>query len=368
MSLWFILALMTAAAVFSVLWPLGRGIRPAAGGSEVAVYKDQLAEVTRDVAAGLIGSAEADAARIEIGRRLLAAADQESLQTSTSSAGYRRAISIVALVGLPLVALVLYARLGSPDLPDFPLAARTQPSSPEAASLERLIEKVQTILERNPADGRGWAVLAPVLFKVGRYDEAVQAYRKALAYDGENAARHSDLGEAVTAAANGVVTADAKTEFDRAIALDPDDVKARYFVGLAAEQDGQTAKAADLWRAMLASAPANASWKPVVQESLARVSGVRAPQLSDEQMSSVEGMGAADRGAMIRSMVDRLATRLKSNTDDVEGWLRLTRAYMVLGEKDKAAAARHEAQQALIKNPERLRQLNDGLKDMGFDG
>lgn len=367
MSLWFVLALMTVLAVFAVLWPLGRrGL--VAGGSEVAVYKDQLAEVSRDAAAELIGPAEADAARVEIGRRLLAAADQEALQVKSASPYYRRAISIVALIGLPLVAVSFYGRLGSPELPDFPLAARTQPSSPEAASVERLIEKVQTVLEKNPTDGRGWAVLAPVLFKVGRYDEAVQAYRKALAYAGESASRRVDLGEAIAAAANGIVTEDAKTEFDRALALDPADAKARYFVGLAAEQDGRNAQAAETWRALLASASADAPWRPLVQQSLARVSGVRAPQLSNEQMSSAEGLDGADRGAMIRSMVDRLATRLKTNTDDVEGWLRLTRAYMVLGEKDKAAATRHDAQQALAGKPDLLRQLNDGLKDLGFDG
>jgi len=368
MSLWFILALMTAAAVFAVLWPLGRGQKPISGGNEVAVYKDQLAEISRDAAAGLIGPVEAEAARVEIGRRLLAAADQDGDHALSPSPRYRRAISLVALVGLPLVAVVMYGRLGSPDLPDFPLAERTQPSSPESASVERLIEKVQTILEKNPADGRGWAVLAPVLFRVGRFDEAVQAYRKALVYDGDNAARRADLGEAITTAANGIVTADAKAEFDRAIALDPNDVKARYFVGLAAEQDGRNTDAADIWRAMLASAPADAAWKPAVQTSLARVSGVKAPQLSEEQMSMADGMGAADRGTMIRGMVERLATRLKTNTDDVEGWLRLTKAYMVLGEKDKAEATRHDAQQALAKDPERLRQLNDGFKDMGFDG
>jgi cytochrome c-type biogenesis protein CcmH len=368
MSLWFILALMTAAAIFAVLWPLGRSTKVASGGSEVAVYKDQLDEVTRDAQTGLIGRVEAEAARVEISRRLLAAAASEDGQASSVSPVFRRATSILALLGVPLLAVGFYLTLGSPWLPDFPLAARTPPSSPESASVERLIEQVQTILEKNPSDGRGWSVLAPVLLKVGRYDEAVQAYRKVLAYKGESASGHSDLGEAIATAANGVITADAKAEFDRALVLDPQDVKARYFTGLAAEQDGQAAKAADIWRAMLAQGPKDAPWRNLVQQSLSRASEVNAPQLSDDQMSVANGMDDAGRSAMIQGMVARLAERLKTNKDDVDGWLRLVRAYMVLGDKDKAKAAHDDAQQALTGNSDRLRQLNDGLKGLGFDG
>lgn len=368
MSLWFMLALMTAVAVFAVLWPLGRQVKRGPSASETVVYQDQLAEVARDADAGLIGPVEAEAARVEISRRLLAAATSEEGGTPTVSRSWRRAISIVALIGVPLLAAGLYIQIGSPSLPDFPLAARQQAVSPQNASIDRLIERVQAILEKNPTDGRGWNVLAPVLLKVGRYDEAVQAFRKSLAYNGETAGRHADLGEALTAAASGVVTAEAKAEFDHALALDPNESKARYFTGVAMEQDGQPAKAADIWRGMLAKAPADAPWRDLVQEALARVSGSWPPALSQEQMSMAKGMDAAGRNAMIESMVERLADRLKTNKDDVEGWLRLVRAYMVLGEKGKADAARESARQALADNPEYLRQLNDGLKGLGLDG
>ncbi|ACI93688.1 cytochrome c-type biogenesis protein CycH [Afipia carboxidovorans OM5] len=366
MSLWFLLALMTAAAVFAVLWPLGRRVSRAPQASEAVVYQDQLAEVTRDAEAGLIGPVEAEAARVEISRRLLAATDHAAQAAPTASRFSRRAVSIVALIGVPLLAIGLYLQVGSPSLPDFPLAARKQ--TPQNASLESLVAQVQGILEKNPTDGRGWNVLAPVLFKLGRFNEAVQAYRNSLTYNGETAGRHSDLGEAMTAVANGVVTAEAKAEFDRALALDPNEAKARYFTGLALEQDGQGAKAADIWRDMLAKAPADATWRPLVQEALARVSGPRAPALSNEQMAAVQGMAAGDQKALIEGMVERLAGRLKTNKDDVEGWLRLVRAYMVLGDKDKAQAAREEARQALTGTPEHLRQLNDGLKGLGLDG
>jgi len=367
MSLWFMLALMTAVAVFAVLWPLGRQIKRGPAASETAVYQDQLAEVTRDADAGLIGPVEAEAARVEISRRLLAAAAGEEGHVPAVSRSWRRAVSIVALAGLPVLAAGLYTRIGSPGLPDFPLAARQQ-MQPQKASIELLIGRVQAILEKNPKDGRGWGVLAPVLLKLGRTDEAVAAFRNALAYSEETAGRHSDLGEALTAAANGVVTADAKAEFDRALALDPNDSKARYFTGVAMEQDGQGTKAADIWRDMLAKGPADAPWRPLVQEALARVSGSRPPALSEDQMSMAKGMDAAGRGAMIEGMVARLADRLKTNKDDVEGWLRLVRAYMVLGDKAKANAARDNARQALAGNPDHLRQLNDGLKGLGLDG
>lgn len=366
MALWFVFALMTAAAAFAVLWPLGRGTAQAGEGSEAVVYKDQLAEVQRDAATGMIGKSEAEAARVEISRRLLAASDAEASATSSSSTTFRRVVAVIALVGLPLLAAGMYAQLGSPSLGDFPLAERSQ--TPVAStSMDKLVAQVENHLEKNPTDGRGWEVLAPVLVKLGRFDDAARAWRNSITYNGDSAARRADLGEAVAAASGGVVTAEAKAEFERAIALDPNEVKARYFVGLAAEQDGRKDDAANIWRAMLVSAPADAPWRPLVQDALTRI-GVAAPKLSDEDVAAAKGMTEGDRNSMIRGMVDRLATRLKDNGDDVEGWLRLVRAYMVLGERDKAQTARGDARQAVGNDAARLQQLNDGLKSLGLDG
>jgi cytochrome c-type biogenesis protein CcmH len=367
MSLWFVLALMTAMAVFAVLWPLGRRVAPG-GGSEVVVYKDQLAEIERDRASGLIGTSEADAARVEIGRRLIAAADAERVAPTSSSVTPRRVISIVALIALPVMTATTYLALGSPQLPDFPLAERTrQPTA--TASVDNLVAQVETHLEKNPTDGRGWQVLAPVLLRIGRFDDAVQAFRNSITYNGETAARRADLGEAIATAAGGVVTVEAKTEFERAVALGADDPKARYFLGLAAEQDGRTTDAVATWRAMLAGAPADAPWRPLVQSALARAGGgAVAPVLSDDELATAKGMEDKDRNAMIHGMVDRLAMRLKQNGDDVEGWLRLVRAYTVLGDLSKARAALTDARTALSGNVDRLKQFNDGLKGLGLDG
>lgn len=367
MMLWFLFALMTAAAIFAVLWPLSRDGRSQGGGNEETVYKDQLLEIERDVSAGLIGATEAQAARVEISRRLLAAIDRQRDLPARSNIGSRRIAAVVALVGIPALAFALYYPLGSPRLGDFPLAQRGR--APDATQpLENLVAQVEQHLEKNPTDGRGWSVLAPVLGRLGRFDDAIRAFRNSITYNGESAERRADLGEALVGGAGGVVTADAKAEFERAIALNPDEVKASYYLGLAAEQDGQAGKAASIWRAMLAKAPADAPWRALVRDALVRVGGSSAPALTDETVAAAKDMNESDRSAMVRGMVDRLATRLKQNGDDVEGWLRLVRAYMVMGDTEKARGASSDARQAVAGDPERLRQLNEGLKNLGLDG
>jgi cytochrome c-type biogenesis protein CcmH len=367
MTLWFVFALMTAAAIFAVLWPLGRNAQSPSDGNEANVYKDQLAEIDRDVAAGLIGTAEAEAARVEIGRRLLAAVDGEREPAIRSSLKWRRAAAVLAFVGVPVLAVATYLPLGSPELGDFPLVARAH--APDGNQpLENLVAQVEQHLEKNPSDGRGWSVLAPVLLRLGRYDDAVRACRNSIAYNGESAERRADLGETIAAAAGGIVTSEAKAEFERATALSADQAKASYYLGLAAEQDGRAGDAGSIWRAMLAKAPTDAPWRPMVQAALARLDGAAAPALSNDTMAAAKDMSENDRSAMIRGMVDRLATRLKQNGDDVDGWLRLVRAYMVMGDREKAKGALSDARQAVANDAGRLRQLNEGLKNLGLDG
>ena len=149
---------------------------------------------------------------------------------------------------------------------------------------------------------------------------------------------------------------------------DADSALTASSVGLASNVESGSLEAASIWRAMLAKAPSDAPWRPLVQAALERVGGSSAPALSDDAMAAAKDMNETDRGAMIRGMVERLASRLKQNGDDVEGWLRLVRAYMVMGDRDKAKGALTEARQAVANDAERLRQLNEGLKNLGLDG
>jgi cytochrome c-type biogenesis protein CcmH len=373
MILWVIFALMTAAAIFAVVWPLGRASRASAGGSDLAVYKDQLKEIDSDRACGLIGEAEAEAARLEISRRLLAAADAPSGASAAATGSLRserrRVAAVAALAVLTLGPLGFYIALGSPNIPGEPAFARvTTPKGHE--SIASLVSQVEAHLATSPNDGAGWAVLAPVYTRLGRFDDAVQARKKALLLNGPTATREADLGEAETAAANGVVTAEAKAAFERAVASDPKEAKARYFLGLAAEQDGMNDEAASIWRSMLAEAPTGAPWVAFVRQALARVSGgpVAAVEPSTADISAVANMSEDARRDTIRGMVARLADRLHDNGGDVEGWLRLVRAYVVLGDRTKAKDAAADAKRALGERPDDVRRIDDLVKGLGLEG
>ena len=378
MTLWFVFALMTAAAVFAVLWPLSRRVPAAAGGSDVAVYRDQLDEIARDRASGLIGEAEAEAAKIEVSRRLIAAADSAHAvpnENAGSPLRRRRATAVAALVSLPLGAAALYLAIGSPQVPGAPLAERLA-AAHENAPIAKLVAQVETHLEKNPDDARGYAVLAPVYLRLGRFADAVNANRKVIALSGETAQRQADLGEALTASANGIVTVEAKAAFERAVALDKSEPKARFFIGVAAEQDGDKAKAAAIWRDMLAQAPPGAPWTATVQQALASI-GEAAPASpltaappgpSAADVAAAANMTEKDRGDMIRGMVADLAARLQQNGDDIDGWERLLRAYMVLGDRAKAQAAAGDARKALAGDADKLRKIEDTIKSLGLEG
>jgi len=371
MALWIVFALMTAAAITAVVWPLARKPRTGAAGSELVVYKDQLEEIERDRSAGLIGAAEAEAARLEVSRRLLAAADKEASVpvAAPQPRWHRRAAALGGFVVLSLLPVGLYVVLGSPNLPGQPAYARGNPP-PGHESIATLIGQVEERLARNPNDGAGWEVIAPVYMRLGRFDDAVLARRKALALNGETAERDADLGEALIAAANGVVTDEAKKSFERAVAREPQNPKARFFLGIADEQDGNRQAAAAKWRDMLKDAPADAPWLGVVRDALARVTGEPAAGAGPnaEQMAAAQNMSEAQRTEMIRGMVQKLADKLHTEGGDVEGWLRLVRAYAVLGDSDKAKTAAADAKRALASHPDEIKRIDDLVKGLGLEG
>jgi cytochrome c-type biogenesis protein CcmH len=245
----------------------------------------------------------------------------------------------------------------------------------ENRSIESMVAQVEAHLEKSPNDGEGWQVIAPVYMRMGRFNDAVRARANAARLLGATAEREADLGEAQVAAANGIVTADAKATFERSLKADAGNLKAQYFTGIAAEQDGRPEDAARIWRAMLAAAPPNAPFRPLVQQSLTRVErkGTVEPKAppggpTQEDLAAAQQLTPEQRTEMIRGMVDRLAERLKTDSSDFEGWLRLVRAYAVMGEKEKAREAFLNARGAIGDDAEKRKRLEDLAKGLGIEG
>ena len=369
MTLWLIFALMTAVAIFAVLRPLARNA-PVHSGSDLKVYRDQLEEIGRDREAGRLSDVEAEAARLEVSRRLLAAADRhDAFETLNNTSPWRRrAVALVALILIPAGVGGFYFTQGSPNLPGAPLSAQ-QNLLAEQRSIESLVAQVETHLERNPQDGRGWEVLAPVYSRLGRFDDAVKARRNALRLLGASPEREANLGEALVTAANGVVTTEAKEIFESATASTPDNASATFFLGLAAEQDGKYEVAAIIWRELLYRAPGDAPYRKLLESSLSRVARAAAlPGPSPDEIAAAETLSPGQRDEMIQGMVARLAERLKSERSDFDGWLRLVRAYMVLGERDKAGAAALDARGAIGDDADKRRRLDELVKGLGLEG
>jgi cytochrome c-type biogenesis protein CcmH len=360
MSFWVAAIVLTAIAVLAVLVPLSRRPGPAADGAanDLEVYRDQLAELDRDAERGLIGAAESEEARAEIGRRILRIArGSGSAPTPRLGVSASRVMVLAAVLSVPLVSWGLYSRIGSPDLPSQPLSARLS-VDPANAPVEELLARAEAHLAANPNDGRGWDVLAPVYFQAGRFDDAINAYGRASKLLGDSAAREAGLGEAIAAAANGEITPDAQAAFHRALALDATNPKAKFYLAGALAQQGQTADAAAALKAMREQLPAGSPWVGSVDEALARMDRPTAsagepsgPSQADVQAAGK--MSADDRNAMIAGMVAKLDADLRENPHNPEGWQRLVRSYVVLGKPDEARDALSRGVAALgVKTPD----------------
>jgi cytochrome c-type biogenesis protein CcmH len=357
---WFVLAGMAACAVLAALWPLLRPpttmrVDPAA--NEAAFYKAQLEEIRRDVERGLLPQGEAESARAEAARRLIASAS-EPVEAPSPARRTRFAAAVLIAVGLPAVAFSLYARLGQPTLPDEPLASR-KVAPQTGGGIEAAVAAVEARLTAKPDDGKGWAVIAPVYMRLERYSDAAHAYAEALRLLGEDPLRRSAYGEALVAAAGGVVTDEARQAFDRALAEQPGQPQARYYVALAAEQDGKKADAIRDYEELAADSPPNAPWRSLVNARLAALKGEPAPA------TDAAAIPEAQR-PMIEGMVSKLAARLASNGGGVDEWSRLIRAYTVLHEADKAKAALASARKALAPDANAVASLDALARDLGL--
>jgi cytochrome c-type biogenesis protein CcmH len=370
--LWVAFALMTGAAIFCALWPLSRR-RPAGDGGARAVdfYKAQLAEIERDVERGQLPASEAAGARAEAARRLIAAsaAAKDAAAIGQGSALQRRRVAaVVVFILLPAIALGFYARLGRPDLPDQPLLARA--IDPErSGDLAGVIAKVEAHLIANPNDARGFEVIAPVYLHLGRFDEAAKAYLAALRIGGEDASLRAGYGEALTAAAGGIVTAQASAAFEQALAKDANLPKARFYLGLAAEQEGDKAKAIAIYQKLAADGPLDAAWLGLVREHLVGL-GAAAPAAdaapTGEAAAAIASLDPESQQAAIRGMVERLAAKLAQDGGDAQGWLRLIRAYCVLHDTDKAREALVKARKAMAGDEAAGRDLDALAQEFGL--
>jgi cytochrome c-type biogenesis protein CcmH len=265
MLFWTLIALMTAAAVLAVLWPLSREPRAAGEAAGLAVYRDQLAEIESDRARGTLPASEAEAARIEVSRRLLGAASRKTPTADTSLAN-RRIASLVALFGIPVFSLSLYLYLGAPEFPDAPFVARTA-LPVEQQDIGMLIGRLEERLEQNPDHGQGWELIAPIYMRAGRSGDAVAAQEKAIRILGGTAAREVALGEYLRIA-NGRIAAEAKAAFERALILDQKSSAALFYLGLEAEESGRPADAKKFWSQLTGNAIENDPWRIPAQRRL----------------------------------------------------------------------------------------------------
>ena len=346
MVFWVLIVLLTAAAILAVLIPLGRTpAGPTDGGFARRVYVDQLAELERDATQGRISASDAESARVEVARRLLKADQDEAQPVARPNPTARRAVALAALLGMPLLSLSLYLAIGAPAVPGAPLAARlNQP--PGAQAVDVALAQVEELLARQPENGDGWDVIAPVYLRVGRASEAVIAYRNAIRLLGTSAERQAGLGNAIVLAEGGVVTTEARQAFEAASALDPTAPMPQFALALAAEQEGDFAGAATRWQALLSQAAADAPWRQTVEEALARALGAARPALpgpTAEDVAAAESMSPDDQNSMIQGMVAGLAERLQNEPDDADGWLMLIRSYTVLGDAEAASEAARDA-------------------------
>lgn len=349
--LWIILGVMTLTAALILAWPLFDSRRFKNDSSfALAVYRDQLAEINHDAARGILDETQARAAQIEIERRILALADAPKFQPAKAPSPL---LIIAMAVVLPLGAFGLYLHLGSPGLPGLPAQglADSAAASPELQALQAAVEKA-------PTDPAAWRALGEGLMVARRPNDAANAFARALGLGERDPKLQSRYGSALVLAAQGRVDGKAKAAFAAALATDPTDPIARFFTGLAKEQGGDPTGALTDWLALERELPANVPWHADLTQNIDRVArglgkdpatlpgrapaANAAPQAGAPSQSDLDAaakMSDSERQAFIESMVGQLAERLKAEPDDLDGWLRLAKAYGVLGRHDDARAA-----------------------------
>ena len=368
MIFWIIAGLIASLAVALLLRSLQAGPNQTeASNHDLAVYRDQLAEVERDLERGLLTETEAEGARIEIQRRILASdrkTDTASVQAQEDGKPLS-ALAVAVAVLIPAASLGLYLSLGAPGQVGLPFAERPLVAPDGTGEQASVLAQLDQRLADHPDDARAWFLKAHLLRKDGRPEAAAEAYRQSLRLAPDQHEARIGLTEALVALAEGEVTQEARGHLAAVLKVDPANPSARYYAGLALVQDGFFPQARRVWSDLLADAPPGAAWGPVVRRQLAHLDAAlgeapspdspKGPDSSD--VAAAEAMTPAERQAFIRSMVDRLAARLEDEPENLQGWLRLGNAYSVLGEEALArqALGRAEALAADLPDDSPLR-------------
>jgi cytochrome c-type biogenesis protein CcmH len=372
MALNLLLAGLVCAALVPLVLPLLRRAPPVAdrGHFDRAVYRDQLQELDRDIARGLLTKPEAASARLEIQRRMLAADHMPGATAPPDgrSPALASAVALSAACG----AAALYLLLGAPGIPDTPFSshlaqageaqadAAAAPGRADAGGqhdLGQALGKLAAKLKADPSNADGWLLFARTAGSMRHWDEAADAYRHVQALGRTGPEIQAGYGEMLTLQADGIVTPAAHTAFAAAVQADPNNDVARYYLGLAAGQAGEPQKAINEFQILLATIPEDSPMRPEIARRIAeaaKAAGLPLPQLAkgtpaemqDPDDAAMEAASAMPTGAqkdMIAQMVARLAARMAAGPADVDGWMRLGRAYVVMGERDNGADAYEHA-------------------------
>lgn len=402
MILWISFAVLAAAVIAVLARPmLADGPDEAvddAQAADLAVYRDQLAEIEADRDRGLIDADEAESARAELARRLLQrsehAADSSPKSSSPEAWLSPAKIAYATAATIPVLAVAIYLAIGSPSMPGMPQSARLN-DQPDKAGIEELVAKVEAQLRKSPEDGRGWDVIAPIYLRLQRFDDAANAFAQAIRLQGETQRRLRGFAEASVLANNGIVVEPARLAYRQILKARPGDHEARFWLAMADEQEGKLEAAETAYRKVLADAPDDAPWKGVVESRLSQIAAqrrnppampglaqqsdepssasktaadgaTRPPGPSAEDIAAARGMSKEDQQAFINTMVERLAGNLAKNPEDFEGWLRLVRAYSVLGRKEDASQALLSARKSAQGDSQKNARLDALASELGL--
>lgn len=314
------------------------------------------------------------------------------------SPGFGRvALIAAALVALVAIGLAVWRSAGG-NAPPPPPAPSLAGAAPAAGDVASAIGQLEARLAKNPKDAQGWRMLGWSYYQTERFPDAVNAYRHATAIDPDNAEGWSALGEAIALAGKGDMPADATAAFGKALAIDPKDARARYFTAVGKDLSGDHKGAIDAWIALLKDTPAGAPWEQNVRQTIAQVAtknridiagrvpppspaalaaaappgaavatdGIPGP--TPEQLAAASSLPPGQQEAMVRGMVDGLAAKLKANPKDGDGWIRLVRARMVLGQKQEAAQAVADGTAAFAGDKAAQGRIADAAKALGVPG